>query len=200
MEEVISNQKEDDNDKINGTANNIYTDEYSIAGKTGTCEVKFWEQEPGDKERHSASFIGFFPSKEPKYSCMVIIYDFIKDNKEDRHAGKIAAPVFKEISDKVFAFDPELKRSLYSRNDLQYRNDIVDSIYVNNVMHESTLYINKLKSSLDAGNIPDLTGMNSMDAMYLLENAGYKVDIIGSGRVTHQTVDLDKKRIVLELF
>ena len=200
MEEVISNQKEDDNDKINGTANNIYTDEYSIAGKTGTCEVKFWEQEPEDKERHSASFIGFFPSKEPKYSCMVIIYDFIKEKKEDRHAGKIAAPVFKEISDKVFAFDPELKRSLYSTDDLQYLHDIVDSIYVNNAMHESTLYINTLKSSLDAGNIPDLTGMNSMDAMYLLENAGYKVDIIGSGRVTHQTVDLDKKRIILELF
>ena len=50
---------------------------------------------------------GFFPSEKPKYSCIVLI----NDPKGNYHyGGDVAAPVFKEISDKIFAMDLDLQK------------------------------------------------------------------------------------------
>ena len=46
---------------------------------------------------------------------------------------------------------------------------------------------------LNAGLMPDLTGMSGADVLYLLENRGYRVKLRGSGAVTKQSVAAGQK-------
>ena len=54
----------------NGTGNNIKNTTYGIAGKTGTAVHSY-----ADRRRYNASFAGFFPSENPRYTCMVVLED-----------------------------------------------------------------------------------------------------------------------------
>ena len=79
-----------------GTGNNIRNNTYGIAGKTGTAVNNY-----RNMRRYNASFAGFFPSENPKYSCLVVVKDIPA-------YGRQAAVVFKSISDCVMAVDKEL--------------------------------------------------------------------------------------------
>lgn len=89
-----------------GTAKIIKNPIYKIAGKTGTAQIA--KPGGGYLKKYNASFVGYFPADNPMYSCVVLI------NKPDGgsyYATKVAAPVFKEVADKVYAtrydFRPE---------------------------------------------------------------------------------------------
>ena len=56
----------------NGTARNIYTTKYRIAGKTGTARLALGSAGYGGG-RYRASFVGYFPADKPLYSCIVVI-------------------------------------------------------------------------------------------------------------------------------
>ena len=53
-----------------GTAYNIKTDKYKIAGKTGTCQVDYNTK----NIEYISTFVGYFPADKPKYSCIVVIH------------------------------------------------------------------------------------------------------------------------------
>ena len=64
--------------------------------------------------------------------------------------------------------------------------------------------VNIQSVEIDDETVPDLTGMNVMDAVYLLESMGWKAQFSGKGLVESQSVkagtDLEKgKTIVLKL-
>ena len=85
----------------NGTAKNIKNNNYKIAGKTGTSVTNYWKDKDKDEDKkYQASFVGYFPADNPKYSCIVVITE---PSKHDYYASLIAAPVFKEIADKIYA-------------------------------------------------------------------------------------------------
>ena len=86
----------------NGTAKNVYTEEYKIAGKTGTAQKLIGGRYT---QRYYTSFAGYFPADNPKYSAIVVI-----DSPKGfaAYGGDVSAPVFKEIADKIFAQDLEL--------------------------------------------------------------------------------------------
>ena len=42
--------------------------------------------------------------------------------------------------------------------------------------------------NLPAGRVPDVRGMGARDAMYLLEEAGCRVELTGRGKVTRQSI------------
>ena len=84
-------------EKKHGTANNIYSADISMAGKTGTCQTEYWKS----SGLYISSFAGYFPAENPKYSCIVVIH---KPNKEKGYYGSVvAAPVFKEIAQKIYS-------------------------------------------------------------------------------------------------
>ena len=56
-----------------GTAKNINSDNYKIAGKTGTAVLNYADRKEGEAKMYQASFVGFFPADNPKYSCIVVI-------------------------------------------------------------------------------------------------------------------------------
>lgn len=78
-----------------GTGDNIRNDTYSIAGKTGTAVTS-----PG-APTSNATFVGFFPADNPKYTCLVMLRDIYR-------FGRDAAPVFQDIADCVVSLDKEL--------------------------------------------------------------------------------------------
>ena len=45
-----------------------------------------------------------------------------------------------------------------------------------------------IKDNLDNNSMPSIVGMALADAIYILENYGFKVNVIGKGRITEQSI------------
>jgi cell division protein FtsI (penicillin-binding protein 3) len=191
-----------------GTAKNLKNSIYKIAGKTGTAQIarknKGYTGELG--VTYQASFVGYFPADNPKYSCIVVVNS---PSNSVYYGNVVAGPVFKEIADKVYANSFDIQPTLkgagtfadvpYSktglRKDLDYVFDKLDipvevkntkSEWVstvkkdNKIEYNSRRVINKL--------VPNVVDMGLRDAIYLLENAGLHVIVKGRGKVTNQSI------------
>jgi len=191
MEQVVSNQRTNwTTDIINGTAKNIYTDKYKIAGKTGTCKNEYWNWSEKTKYNRSytSSFAGFFPSDNPKYSCIVVIHNFIDTTDHNHYGGEVAAPVFREISDKVFAFDSEME---YLSNTTDKSDNEVVRITLEKlqIKEQDIMERNKIISiQLEKGFMPDLKGLELMEVLFVLENYEFQIEFEGNGKVQYQSV------------
>ena len=90
-----------------GTANRINDDYVKIAGKTGTSQTGY--DKKGDKSvnvQYIASFVGYFPSDNPKYTGIVVIHEPKKS--KGYYGGTVAAPVFKRIAQKIQSLSPTI--------------------------------------------------------------------------------------------
>jgi cell division protein FtsI (penicillin-binding protein 3) len=181
----------------------VFNPLYKIAGKTGTAQVADNRNKGYKaKKQYQASFCGYFPADNPKYSLIVVV----NDPKNGYYAASVAGPVFKEIADKVYASDNAMDRApvryignttlpqtkhgnfkalkqVYGKLGVKplYASTNVNSIDTSNgIAYEE----NKVK----AGTVPDVTGMGLSDALYVMGNAGYKVTVHGSGSVSTQSV------------
>ena len=164
-----------------GTATTIYSPNFSMAGKTGTAKkyVGRHVNENGDtisagysNKRYVASFAGFFPVDTPKYSCIVVIHD--PNKKKGYYGATVAAPVFKEIAQKIYTNTP-------------IENDIVNGKFSSKSILD--LYANaELEMTKNNEIIPNVTGMAAMDAISLLENFGLLVEVKGTGKVRRQSL------------
>ena len=89
----------------------VKIDLYKIAGKTGTASKLINGVYTAGK--YYTSFAGYFPADKPKYSCIVII-DNPKSTGADytRMPASVAAPVFKEVADRIYAYDVSIQKPL----------------------------------------------------------------------------------------
>jgi len=167
-----------------GTAKDIYNPNFSMAGKTGTCQVDYWT----GNTQYVASFVGYFPANNPKYSCIVVI------NKPDKKIGyygaTVAAPVFKKIAQKIYIETPKIKKI----NKIAPNKKLINNQYAK--------YYKVASNSVNT--IPNVKSMAGMDAVSLLENMGVHVTCIGVGVVVKQSLKpglkINKKtKITLEL-
>jgi len=150
-----------------GTADNIYDPNFSMAGKTGTCQTDYWT----DNTQYVSSFVGYFPADQPKYSCIVVIH---KPNKKLGYYGNIvAAPVFERIARKVYTETPQVEEI-----DFKTDPELADKEYND--------YFEKINASQST--VPDVRNMAGMDAVALLENLGFHVVATGIGKVKSQSV------------
>lgn len=170
-----------------GTGSKLYSKDFSMAGKTGTAQVNYSRGK--DEMYYASSFVGFFPSDKPKYSCIVVVH---KPNtaKNNYYGADVAGPVFKRIAQKIFTDAP-------STNEIKNLNKKINKQEV-----AYSVYNDKINSEKKV--VPNLKGMAGMDAIALLENLKIKVKIIGTGKVKKQSIQpgeaLEKvKTITLEL-
>ncbi len=208
----------------NGTARNINSKDLAISGKTGTAQIA--NNNEGYKSKkgktYSASFVGFYPSDKPKYSCIVVVNN---PKRGGFYGSGVAAPIFKHIANKVYAMsidiinpiNDELNKSqvpyqmagyksdileLVNRTGLYYKESIENSNWLMASADDSTLYI---KDKYIATNrIPDVRGLGLRDAIFILENAGLLVKVYGTGKVKKQSLPVGQgfskgERIVIEL-
>ncbi|MEK6480764.1 penicillin-binding protein [Catalinimonas sp. 4WD22] len=186
-----------------GTASNIKNSYYKIAGKTGTAQ----KLKNGRYTRqYYTSFVGYFPADDPKYSCIVVIDD---PKGFHQYGSSVAAPVFKNIADKIYATDLEIHEPLpkqFAREEGIFPviqagryDDLQTVMKTLAIEHEHTDAAEWVRAQR-AGNkvswnesttsfeyIPDVRGMTMRDAIFLLENRGLRVDYQGSGRVLKQS-------------
>ena len=187
----------------NGTAKNIYTDQYKIAGKTGTSVTNYVDKNKEDYiKKYRASFVGFFPADKPKYSCIVVV-----DNPKNGqvYGSKVAAPIFRDLADKVFATDMSLHEPIKSIKNIKHQQEIkIGSISKLKLLKkeidltEASLKniekdYRKINNSLKNNIMPFITGMSARDAIYILENNGFRVSVEGSGSVIRVTDKYEKK-------
>jgi len=160
-------------DKKHGTAHNIYSPNFSMAGKTGTCQTEYWK-EPG---LYISSFAGYFPAENPKYSCIVVIHK--PDKKVGYYGNVVAAPVFEKIAQKIYSDTPMVDAIENLEEKFAAVNSSYDSYYATAQKYKTIM--------------PDVKGLPAMDAITLLENMGMKVTLKGSGNVKSQSVSKGKK-------
>lgn len=186
-----------------GTARSIREGHYRIAGKTGTAQKVV---DGAYTKQYYTSFAGYFPADAPEYSCIVVI-DHPKGVPQ--YGSDVAAPVFKEIADKIYATDLDLHESLPLqfarqegvlpviraglRSDLQL---ICNTLDIQQHTRDETEWARAEHGGDEViwkdngntkGTLPDVEGMTLRDALYLLENQGLQVEYSGSGRVVKQS-------------
>jgi cell division protein FtsI (penicillin-binding protein 3) len=192
-----------------GTARRIRTPRYKIAGKTGTAQIA--DRKHGYQKVYQSSFIGYFPADNPMYSMSVVIN---APRSGAYYGSVVAAPVFREISDKVYAgstnMHPAINRNdtlkdqvpytlaghagdarkLYDELEVTYRQEAGAQWVVPEKKGETiTLKERKVVKGL----VPDVTGMGLKDALYILNNAGLQVSVVGKGRVRKQSLKIGSR-------
>jgi cell division protein FtsI (penicillin-binding protein 3) len=189
----------------NGTAKSIKSNTYGIAGKTGTALFTGNGVTYNDKV-YVSSFAGYFPADNPQYSCIVVIKN--KKGAIDYVGAKVAAPVFKEIADRIYGLKvtSSIQNSMLQKDSsayssymysadalslskflgIPYTDSINQSPYVQWKQQQAQVALNGL--AIDGFKMPQVIGMNLKDALYLLENKKIKVKIIGVGKVIAQSI------------
>jgi len=149
-----------------GTARSIFTPNLKMAGKTGTARFEYWKPDPA---KYQASFAGFYPSDNPKYTCIVMVNQ--PDKSKSYYGSTVAAPVFKEIAGKTFLKTPQnIEREM-----------LVDKKVDLSKMVEPTE-----KIAVRGKQMPKVVGLIGKNVIPQLENQGYRVDYKGVGRIKEQ--------------
>lgn len=150
-----------------------------VAGKTGTAWVyleakdnprkdKPYETVDGQK-KYQATFVGFFPADNPKYSAIVTVYTYLTHSLS-YGGGNQPTKIFRDIVDHVWALDEDW-------------GETVPEVYSIPYMKEK--YIGTRQSSAP---VPDVMGFGLKDAIYALENNGYRCTFEGTGHVKSQSI------------
>ena len=172
-------------EKKHGTGHGLYSDKFSMAGKTGTCQKDYANKE---QLNYISSFSGYFPADDPKYSCIVVIHE--PDKSVGYYGADVSGPVFKKIAQKIYTDAPVIDE-VY---DVNQKSEAVEANY-DQYYAVAQKYITIM---------PNLKGMSAMDAIAILENMGLKVQLQGRGTVSKQSIKSGQKikpqsLIILEL-
>ena len=192
-----------------GTGNALKNPHYRVAGKTGTAQVAMNNNGYGQGTKaikYKGSFVWYFPADHPRYSIIVVINN---PSKGKYYGAAVAAPVFKEIADRIFANLHDVNNPppqdtsghLIPSANAGVQKDLEDAYAWLNikvkplnpaakwavpVSNNSSVML--LPSNNYQGTMPDVTGMGVKDAVFLLEQMGLKVVLNGKGNVVRQSL------------
>lgn len=172
-------------DKDHGTGHGLYTENFSIAGKTGTCQKDYKNKE---QLNYISTFSGYFPAENPEYSCIVVVHE--PEKSVGYYGADVSGPVFKKIAQKIYTSVPV--------------EDVIDHIE-NKTPDVEEQYNNYYTTAEKYKTImPNLKGLPAMDAIAILENMGLNVKLIGRGTVHKQSIRKGEKvtpkaTVILEL-
>lgn len=193
--------------KSDCTGKDVYTPNFSVAGKTGTAQI--WNKS-GKTNSYIISFAGYFPADKPKYSMIVCI-----EKNGVAYGGSMCGPVFKKVAETIWARDN--RANLSKARDAEELASDAPVVCNGNISALSTLlstlgvsYSTTAETdgalvwgsntsddprrallSADAEKattMPDITGYGLRDAVYRLERMGLNVKTSGYGRVVSQSI------------
>ena len=190
----------------NGTAKVVGSDFFPIAGKTGTALIA----SGGGYSDYYVSFCGYFPADDPQYTCFV----GIRRPRGVPSGGGQAGMVFKNIAEQTFVRNNQLgvdevrvdslldKSPIVKSGNAQKTKTVLSKLKIKTegnfespwvaVNKDSVSYVSH-DIQVEDGVVPRVIGMGARDAIYLLEQAGLRVSMTGSGRVTSQSISAGEK-------
>ena len=161
---------------------------FKVSGKTGTAQYS--ENGSYAGRNYMVSFCGYFPSDDPKYSCIVCI----KKHGLPASGGGQCGPVFSEISQYIMSRDSVRSAACAAdtnsvfipeatRGSRESALAIVEGMGVGKKQMELTE-----ADTVAANLVPDVCGMGVKDAVFALQKRGLRVRINGYGQITRQDV------------
>jgi cell division protein FtsI (penicillin-binding protein 3) len=154
---------------------------YTAVAKTGTAQQVreghrgyMW---PDGSLDILATFVGYFPVENPKYSCIVAI-KLHEPRGKKYYGSNVAGPVFRAVADRLYARSVGL-------HDKVYREMAAPAT------------AKPRAAEPDSTGVPQVVGMGLRDALFALEQAGHHVTFTGAGTVTAQHTDSTGVRLVL---
>ena len=191
-----------------GTGKDLKGVEFEIAGKTGTAKLRgdkgIFEEEK--KSSYQASFVGYFPTDKPMYSCIVVI----SKPRKEYYGARVSGTVFAAIANKVYASTLKYHKAINETTPLSYnlpkvksgnKRDITALLKMLKVSYQlnyegewltaDTLAkkVQLDKKKIDKNLVPNVIGMTAKDAVYVLENRGLIVKLVGFGKVNNQSLN-----------
>ncbi len=158
-----------------GTAKKLRRAKLQVAGKTGTSQVALQPDEKprkGDqyhdergRKKKQATFVGFFPADNPKYSVLVTVYSRL--SLGSFYGGDAPALTVREIVDAVYSLDESVGTVLRKSAEMPAPEI--------------------REASMAEGKVPDVKGFGLIDALYAVENCGYRCAYEGTGQVVSQS-------------
>lgn len=196
-----------------GTGRFMNNAKFKIAGKTGTSRIAYGGKigyEKNGYRRYQASFAGFYPADNPKYSAIVVLYS--GDTRGNFYGGSWAGPVFKQIADHIYSTSSDWVPVLDGKGDKGGAPDIAvgrldaqskvlselgigfekKDIRENNrsgwakFSKDTTGRLLASNWYAESDSLANVVDMGLKDAIYLLENSGYRVTFKGYGKVVKQ--------------
>jgi len=178
----------------NGTASLARLDDMLIGGKTGTSQ-KLINGSYSSSE-YNSSFIGFFPADNPQVICLVVI----DSPKIGRYGGRVAAPIFKNIAERIIESDinfspfrKDIKRKNESNKDFLIAENLETENYVpkNEIFITANYSENRNEKEVEnysRTTMPSLYNKSIKESITRLTALGIKYKIIGSGKVIDQSI------------
>ena len=155
-------------------------EEAEVAGKTGTSWVILTPQEQkgstdpySDKwgrKKNQATFVCFFPADEPRYTALVTLYS--KLSSRTFYGGTLPALAMLDIVNGIHALDNSQAEPLSSKAQAPSMGREIE--------------FEQAKAGKSSP-VPDLKGLGLKDAIYAIENSGYRCSYSGSGHVSSQS-------------
>ena len=197
-----------------GTAQQAQTEEFTIAGKTGTAR-KVVRGRYGSGYR--ATFVGFYPAEDPQVAMIVVL----DEPRTSIYGGQVAAPIFKRIAERWIAtFDPptpqtpapdpprpldKLVQQAWAQQGPSKRSPAYTRL-----ASERTQVVRTKKDVLTPSSslirtsevMPDVIGLDARAAWFRLAANGFRVQLSGQGHVVAQSPEpgaLVDTKVVLEL-
>jgi len=162
-----------------------------VGGKTGTTQKLV--DGKYSKEKYNVSFIGFFPLDNPQLICLIIV----NSPKKEKYGGKVAAPIFKTIAERLIESDPTTFLVKSSENEISQQKLITSERTIDDNLLATTIVdvqnTKESNSSYDYNLMPDLRGRSIKDALILLNMLGLKSEFKGSGIVKTQSINPGSK-------
>lgn len=178
---------------------------YRVAGKSGTAQVADGNKGYKAKRQYQASFCGYFPADNPKYSLIVVI----NDPRNGYYGAQVSGPVFREVADRVYASDvnmydalkdqkltgnikmPSAKAGEKKATQRVYKAFGIKTLFAANadyVTVDTNRGVVNPEIKIVEGSVPDVGGMGLKDALYVLGNSGLRPIVRGSGKVMKQSI------------
>lgn len=162
---------------LNGTAKAALNGaKMPVAGKTGTARIVLEPEERGGSKnpyqdalghmKYQATFVGFFPAEAPKYTAIAVAYTRVGGGY--LYGSGIPAKTIREIVDHIYALDMDCGQMLDKQSGMP------------------SMTPPERKETAE-GQVPDVKGLGVMDAVYEIENRGYRCVWKGTGHVRSQS-------------
>ncbi len=136
-----------------------------VGGKTGTARKVVNGRYT---RRYLASFFGFFPASNPQVSMYIVI----DEPGTEHYGGRVAAPLFRNITRKI----------------LPLLIDEIGGIDLDMRLVSSQRHSAFPEREVRKGRVPNLKGLAFRDALILAHQAGYRVRYSGHGFVRSQSI------------
>jgi cell division protein FtsI (penicillin-binding protein 3) len=160
-----------------GTGLNASIDGYRVAGKTGTAQKVDPVTRTYSVDKRTASFIGFAPVNNPRFTIMVVI----DEPKTSPYGGVVAAPAFSAIALQSLCYRKVTPDQPVRRKDQCVTAKAEPPAATEEQAAEGTVIEG------DGGEaMPNFAGMSMREVLRVMERRGINVKLIGSGSAREQ--------------